>query len=201
MTQKEYEKKAVTAEMVMVDFDTQIEKRAGGTYEGTNIIFKAFGKVVEKGFTTKSYEFKPELRTQLEAVNKKGTLFTLNYYREVGGQFWNIDSIRRGHAAKQSPASGSSTGQTASSGGFNGGPNPAAVGQAINLAVELGLAKSYEAFTANVVRDAIDKYKTLKEEFTNNWEAATKEPSPPPVQKAAHVGHDSFPLDDDDIPF
>ena len=192
---KEYEKKAVTAEMVMVDFDTQIEKRAGGTYEGTNIIFKAFGKVNEKGFTTKSYEFKKELRAQLEAVNKKGTLFTLNYYREVGGQFWNIDSVEPGHAAKQAPAGG----QTASSEGYNGVPNPAAVGQAINLAVELGLAKSYEGFTPNVIRNAIDCYKTLKEEFTANWEAATKEPSPPPVQKAAAVGHDSF--DDGDIPF
>ena len=64
--------------------------------------------------------------------------------------------------------------------------------------MELGLAKSYEGFTPNVIRNAIDKYKTLKEEFTANWEAATKEPSPPPVQKAAAVGHDSF---DDDIPF
>lgn len=189
---KEYENKAVTAEMVYVDFDTQVEKRAGGTYDGTNIVYKAFGKINEKGLTTKTFEFKENLRAELEAVNKKGCKFTFNFYREVGGQFWNIDSVVAGHVAQQ--PRGGATAQASNS--FD--PNPAAVGQAINLAVELGLAFKYEDFTPNVIRTAIDKYKTLKEEFTSNWEAASKEPSPPPAKKVSSDFADSI---EDEVPF
>jgi len=181
MSNKEYEKKATTAEMVMVDFDTQVEKRkksdgsSNGSYEGTNIIFKAFGKVNEKGFTTKTYEFKPELRAQLEAVNKPKALFTLNQYREVGGQFWNIDSVDVGHTAQEAPSKPSG----GSSQAFNSGVNPAAVGQAINLAVDALGYKHGDLQDVNKVRKAIDWYKEVKELFTDNWEAADKEPSPP----------------------
>ena len=185
---KEYEYKAVTAEMVMVDFDTQIQKRAGGTYEGTNIMFKAFGKVNEKGFTTKTYEFKPELRAQLEAVNKKGTLFTLNYFREAGGQFWNINDVQEGHAARDASPSGAAQPQASFS-----GVNPAAVGQAINLAVDALGYKHADLTDVNKVRKAIIWYKEVKELFSDNWEAADKEPTPQ-VQK-----HEEFATED--IPF
>jgi len=184
---KEYETKAVTAEMIMVDFDTQVEKRAGGTYDGTNILFKAFGKVNEKGFTTKSYDFKPELRAQLEAVNKKGTPFTLNYYREVGGEFWNINSVVPGHAEQGVPDA------AAAAKGGNDFVNPAAVGQAMNLAVELGVCKSYaDMADPDKVREAIIAYKAAKLIFTDLWEPAVKEPQPK-VQENV--------IDNDDIPF
>lgn len=188
MSEVKYENKSVPAEMVMVDFDTNVEKRAGGTYEGTNILFKAFGKVNEKGFTTKTYEFKPELRAQLESVSKKGTLFTMHMYRKAGGEFWNINSIEEGHVESSAPASSPAQGQAAPS---FGGPNPAAVGQAMNLAVELGLCKSYSDMAdVNKVRDAIIQYKAAKELFGSLWDAATNEPQP--------KAQESF---DDDVPF
>lgn len=191
---KEYEYKAVQAEMVMVDFDTQVAKRAGGTYEGTNIMFKAFGKVNEKGFTTKTYEFKPELRAQLETVNKKGTKFTLNYFREAGGQFWNINDVQEGHAPREATQA-----QAAGGGSFSNGPNPAAVGQAMNLAVELGMCKSYaDMADPNKVREAIICYKAAKALFSDLWEPAVKEPQPKVRENENEGFSDSF---NDDVPF
>ena len=183
---KEYERKSITAEMIMVDFDTQIEKRGGGSYEGTNILFKAFGKVNEKGLHSKTFEFKPELRAQLEAVQKKGTLFTLNQYREVGGQFWNVDSVDAGHTIEQ-PAFNDNTsgrknipagGTPQQAQGYSQGPNPAAVGQAINLAADVLGFKAKDFSDVNKVREAIIWYKATKDIFSDNWEAADKEPQP-----------------------
>ena len=189
---KEYENKAVQAEMVMVDFDTQVEKRAGGTYDGTNIMYKAFGKVNEKGITTKTFEFKPDLRGQLESVNKKGTKFTLNFYREVGGQFWNINDVQEGHVAQQGSPQGVAGGQPAQASSFSG-VNPAAVGQAINLAVDALGYKHSDLTDVNKVRKAIIWYKEVKELFSDNWEAADKEPTPQ-VQKNEEFATDSIPF-------
>jgi len=159
---KEYEKKATTAEMVMVDFDTQVSKRAGGTYEGTNIVFKAFGKVNEKGFTTKTYEFKPELRAQLEAVNTPKTLFTLNQYREVGSQFWNIDSVDVGHTAQEAPSKPSG----GSSQAFNSGVEGWELGQYTNLLcnkTEVDFDKMLDKNYVMAFVDKLDRSRTLLE--------------------------------------
>ena len=172
---KEFENKAIEGELVMVDFDTKIEKRAGGTYDGTNIIFKAFGKVNEKAFTTKTFEFKPALREQLESLSS-GEAFTLHQYREVGSQFWNVDSVEKGHTPQQG-------GQPASKGSF---VNPAAVGQAINLAVSLGLVKTYQEFSPETVANAIASYKAVTEQFTKAWDGVS------PCESVEF---------DDDIPF
>lgn len=184
MSKKEYENKSINAEMIMVDFDTQIEKRVKGTYyKGTNIIYKAFGKVNEKGITTKTFEFKPDLRAQLEAVNQKGTKFTLNMYREVGGQFWNLDSVQPGHAQQQQSVGNSVSSSSAS------GVNPAEVGQCINLAVSLGLVNSYAEFNTNKIKDAIKSYKETRKQFESLWDEAVKEAAP----KAQDA--------DEDVPF
>ena len=198
---KEYEKQIKLGEMIRVKFDTDVKyAQKDGTYKGTIVQYEdvKFNKTDKLSITQQTFSIKKNLRSELEAVSEPDTKFTIHQYREVGAQYWNTDKVTQGHTTLDAPAPSSARGKTIRDGGFNNGPNPAAVGQAINLAVELGLAKSYEGFTPNVIRNAIDKYKTLKEEFTANWEAATKEPSPPPVQKAAAVGHDSF---DEDCPF
>lgn len=181
---KEFENKAIEGELVMVDFDTKIEKRAGGTYDGTNIIFKAFGKVNEKAFTTKTFEFKPALREQLESLSS-GEAFTLHQYREVGSQFWNVDSVEKGHTAKRSmPAARPQASAPATQGGSF--VNPAAVGQAINLAVSLGLVKTYQEFSPETVANAIASYKAVTEQFTKAWDGVS------PCESVEF---------DDDIPF
>ena len=181
---KEFETKAIEGELVMVDFDTKVEKRAGGTYDGTNIIFKAFGKVNEKAFTTKTFEFKPALREQLESIGS-GEAFTLHQYREVGSQFWNVDSVEKGHTAKRSmPAASPQASVPTNSGSF---VNPAAVGQAINLAVSLGLVKTYQEFSPETVANAIASYKAVTDQFTKAWDSTF--PLPLSVEF------------DDDIPF
>lgn len=53
---------------------------------------------------------------------------------------------------------------------ISGSPNPAEVGQCINLAVQLGLADSYEALLdTDTMVNAIYLYKETKEQFTKNW--------------------------------
>lgn len=170
---KEFENKSIEGELVMVDFDTKIEKRAGGTYDGTNIIFKAFGKVNEKAFTTKTFEFKPALREQLESIGS-GEAFTLHQYREVGSQFWNVDSVEKGHTAERSmPAASPQASAPPSQGGSF--VNPAAVGQAINLAVSLGLVKNYADFTPETIAEAIAYYKKVTDEVTKAWDGVQPE--------------------------
>lgn len=175
---KQYEYKAVQAEMVMVDFDTQVSKRAGGSYDGTNIMFKAFGKVNEKGFTTKTYEFKPELRAQLEAVNKKGTLFTLNYFREAGGQFWNINDVQEGHVAKDASPSGNAQAQGSASSFSGGSPQGFEVGQLLNIMVEQTGGDFNKILDANFVREQIVNFKRSRELIEKLWDASDKEPTP-----------------------
>jgi len=182
---KEYENKAITCEMVMVDFDTQVSKRAGGTYDGTNIVYKAFNKVNEKGITTKTFEFKPELRAQLEAVQDKGTKFTMNLYREVGGQFWNLNDVQPGHQAQQQTTNSGNAGQ--GGGSFT---NPAAIGQCMNLAVSLGLVNTYAEFNADKIKEAIKCYKDVKAKFEQFWGEADEKPV---------VKHE--PVDEEDLPF
>jgi len=127
---KEYEKKATTAEMVMVDFDTQVSKRAGGTYEGTNIVFKAF--------------------------------VTLNQYREVGSQFWNIDSVDVGHTAQEAPSKPSG----GSSQAFNSGVEGWELGQYTNLLcnkTEVDFDKMLDKNYVMAFVDKLDRSRTLLE--------------------------------------
>jgi len=184
---KKYENKSINCEMVMVDFDTQVEKRAGGTYDGTLIIYKAFNKVNEKGITTKTFEFKPDLRAQLEAVNKKGTKFTMNLYREEGGQFWNLNDVQPGHQQQQQSTNYGNSVQAQGADGIN----YPELGQCMNMAVSLGLVNSYAEFNTNKIRDAIKAYKETKAQFVELWLEASKPKEEPK----------SEPVDEDDLPF
>jgi len=183
---KEYENQATNGTMVMVEFDADIKKKDGGTYKGTNIIYKSEkGELRNKGFTTKTYEFKPQLRGELESISG-GEEFTLNQYREVGSKFWNVNSVEKGHKAGGHQPSASPQGN-APPAFSNGGSfvNPAAVGQAINLAVSLGLVKNYTDFTPETIAEAIAYYKAVTDQFTEAWDSA----------KADSIEFD------DDIPF
>jgi hypothetical protein len=184
---KQYENQATNGTMVMVEFDTDIIKQDKSTYKGTNIIYKSEkGELRNKGFTTKTYEFKPQLRGELESISG-GEAFTLNQYREVGSKFWNVNSVEKGHTAKRSmPAASPQASPPAAQGGSF--VNPAAVGQAINLAVSLGLVKTYQEFSPETVANAIASYKAVTDQFTKAWDSA----------KPEDVEFGDF---DDDIPF
>jgi hypothetical protein len=181
---KQYENQATNGTMVMVEFDADIKKQDGGTYKGTNIIYKSEkGELRNKGFTTKTYEFKPQLRGELESISG-GEAFTLNQYREVGSKFWNVNSVEKGHNAESNKPSASPQGNAPASSN-SGFVNPAAVGQAINLAVSLGLVKTYQEFSPETVANAIASYKAVTDQFTKAWDS----PKPESVEF------------DDDIPF
>jgi hypothetical protein len=169
---KEYENQATNGTMVMVEFDADIKKKDGGTYKGTNIIYKSEkGELRNKGFTTKTFEFKPELRSQLQSIGG-GEEFTLNQYREVGSQFWNVNSVEKGHSTPQPTSKPQASSAAAQGGSF---VNPAAVGQAINLAVSLGLVKTYQEFSPETVANAIASYKAVTDQFTKAWDSAKSE--------------------------
>ena len=67
--------------------------------------------------------------------------------------------------------------------------NPAEVGQCINLAVSLGMVKSYNDFTPDVIEGCVARYKQLKAAFTKAFEGK-------PQQQETQ--QEDF---DDDIPF
>jgi len=195
MAKKEYEHKAINAELVMVDFDTDIPKRAGGSYQGTNIVYKAFNKVNEKGFTTKTFEFKPELRSQLEALSPKDK-FTLNMYKEKDSKFWNVDSVAPGHVQQHSPSSTPAQGSAPSF--DSNAPNPAAVGQVLNLALDLKLVSSIdELFNPVKAREVVAKVKAAKEAIASVWNEEIFEED----EKAKHSSHSHTQELNDDIPF
>ena len=207
MSDKEYEYKAVQGEMVMVDFDTQVEKRkkpdgtSNGSYAGTNIMFKAFGRVNEKALTTKTYEFKPELRAQLEAVQAPKTLFTMNMFREVGTQFWSINDVQVGHVAQDASPSGNAQAQgsaplKAGQAFYDDAPIGPVIGQCLNMGVELGILNKNNLDDPNAIRESIITYRKVKRQIFDLWEAADKEPQPK-VQENEPIS-DTF---DDDCPF
>lgn len=195
---KKYENKAINAELIMVDFDTQVQKRNGGTYEGTTILYKAFGKPQDKSFTTKTFEFKPDLRGQLESLKPKDK-FTLNLYREEGGQFWNVDSVTKGHTEQKRS---SPSANTASQGSASfGGPNPAAVGQVLNLAVELGLIKSLDDLQdVNKARSVVAQVKAAKAAIAAVYDDDVKQEEQNQQAAQSHTPEPSGGFDDD-LPF
>lgn len=102
---KEYENKSVNITIKMADSETQVDKRAGGTYPGAEIIYTGGGTTENKtkGIHEKSFQWKPELKVAIDKM-KKGDKYTMNMYREVDTPFWNVDSFVEGHqdAPKQS---------------------------------------------------------------------------------------------------
>lgn len=193
---KKYENKAINAELVAVQFDIDIQKRNGGTYKGTKIIYNAFGKINEKAFTTKTFEFKPDLRGQLESLSS-GDKFTLNLYREEGAQFWNVDSVIKGHTEQQRPSPSANASQGSAS---FGGPNPAAVGQVLNLAVELGLIKSLDDLQdVNKARSVVAQVKAAKAAIAAVYDDDVKQEEQ--NQQAAQSHSEPAGGFDDDLPF
>lgn len=191
---KEYEHKNINAELVVVQFDTDIKKRDGGSYKGTKIIYNAFDKVNEKGIHESTFEFKPELRGQLESLNS-GDAFTLRMYREKGAKFWNVDSVTKGHVNTRSSEGQARTQQgSPSSDDF---VSPAAVGQVLRLAVELKLVKSLDDFQdLGKTREIVKKVQAAKKAIEQVWST-----DPEPASEQRNTGPDSDEGFDDDIPF
>lgn len=58
-------------------------------------------------------------------------------------------------------------------------PNPSEVGQALNIAIHLGVFKTVQdALDPNNQREAIINYRTIKDSMTALWDAAVNEPQP-----------------------
>ena len=181
----EYENKEFNAEIVAVKRDTQLQKRNGGTYPGTELIYEAFNQINKKGIHEKTFEIKPELKAQIDALNP-GDKVTIKFYRKTGDQYWNLSSITQGQTAQRGTGASQKPYKA-----NNDSPNPAAVGQALNLAVELGLAKTFEELLRpEVARAAIDSYKEAKELYAKLWDAPVVEKKEAPAPSA-----------EEDVPF
>lgn len=115
----------------------------------------------------------------------------VEFMYDINGDFKNVK--RATMTLTQAAAvttTGSITGAVVSK--IGGSPNPAEVGQAMNLAVQLNPdVKQYSDFNnQDIIRGAIIDYRNLKKQFTDLWDVALNEPQP--------GVNDSF---DDDIPF
>lgn len=179
MSEAKYERKEINAEIVSAQASTNVAKKNGGTYPGAEIIYKAFGQVNQKGIHEKSFDFKPELKGQIESLSP-GQKVTINMYRKEGDQFWNVDSIVDGHVQKQAQSSGN----TAKN--FSGSVNPAAIGQAINLGIDSGLSLDdlLDPAKAKAIWDKLEAVKKVMNDVAEGKAAeAPKAETPPPVDE------------------
>lgn len=101
----------------------------------------------------------------------------VNFKYEQNGDFKNIkkptfEVTQKGESTP--PAARTNVAQ----GSASSGVNPAAVGQCLNIGLELGILNKDNLFDPNAQREAIITYKKVKDELTNLWDAADNEPSP-----------------------
>lgn len=198
---KNYERKAIEIVVVSADSDTQVEKHGGGTYPGAEIIYKAFGKTETKGIHANTFKFKPEVKAQIDAMTPKSK-WTMNLYREEGGKFWNVDSFVEGHGHAK-PSSSSSGNQSQGSASFNAdSPNPAAVGQVLNLAIEMKLIKKLDDLQdANVARSVVAQVKAAKEAIAAVWNDAEKQHEEEIHSSNSRTDNSQSDGFNDDVPF
>ena len=139
------------------------------------------GDEIEFMYDNNKYISKKDGKEKQIRKIKRGTVQKLTAAEDKGG-------------SSSSPPAGKTKAQGSASQSF-GGPNPAAVGQCLNIALELGILNAKNLDDPNAQREAIITYKKVKDELTALWDAADNEPQPG-VQE--NETQDNF---DDDIPF
>lgn len=127
---------------------------------------------------------------------------TIEFMFDENGKYKNVKrgSVQKTSAAEDKGQGSKGTGKATAQGSAPqsfGGPNPAAVGQCLNIALELGILNAKNLDDPNAQREAIITYKRVKDQLTALWDAADKEPQPF-VQENENETQDNF---DDDIPF
>jgi len=81
----------ITGEVVKVELDIDVPYATkSGTYSGSRLTFRAFGKVNEQCFTSKTLEFNPHLREVLEEL-EEGDKFLM--VKEKKGKYNNVKEI------------------------------------------------------------------------------------------------------------
>ena len=89
--------------VVSVESNVSIEKRAGGSYQGTRFTFRDNGgKLTEQNFTSQALKYNQSLGSALNNLNA-GDTFTMT--KEKQGEFWNVTSIVRGGSSGSSGSS------------------------------------------------------------------------------------------------
>jgi hypothetical protein len=117
----------------------------------------------------------------------------IEFMYETNGKYKNVN---KKSITRTSVGSGQSAPAQQQSAQTSSDPNPAAVGQVINLALETGLVKSIDDLLDPVkAREAVKKVRAAKEVVASVWDKDLS-PVQKPVQEA--VQEDQF---DDDIPF
>ena len=108
----------VLVKIVAVQHDTQIQKRDGGTYTGTQVTYESAGRVMQKAFPQTFLSKVPELDRKIRALepNQEVTLVL-----QKNGQFTNVTDIlpaSEGQAYSAPSNKGGYKGKT------SGGSNP-----------------------------------------------------------------------------
>lgn len=80
-----------TGIVISVDVDVQIPKKNGGTYPGTQLIYKnKKGEIKNKAFHSNVLKFNEELKKALDNLGP-GEHFIMTQEKE--GEFWNVKSL------------------------------------------------------------------------------------------------------------
>lgn len=84
----------VRGQVVSVNINVEIPKKAGGTYTGSQLAYRnsASGKLEEQNFTSQTLKYNPSIGTALGNLST-GDNFVM--VKEKEGDFWNVKSITK----------------------------------------------------------------------------------------------------------
>jgi D-alanyl-D-alanine carboxypeptidase len=84
----------VRGQVVSVNLNVEIPKKAGGTYTGSQLAYRnsANGKLEEQNFTSQTLKYNPSIGTALGNLTT-GDNFVM--VKEKEGDFWNVKSITK----------------------------------------------------------------------------------------------------------
>ena len=190
--------KSLTVKRVFIK---DIDPPRVSTFEGKEIITKnnvSFEDTDGEWYSLGGCDFSKRgyIYTKNGDITEGAELDVVYTEREYNGKVYKdtkktkIEITKKGVARPSKVESGGTAGTTQAT--YSGGPNPAAVGQCINIAIDLKLASSYEELLdPKVVAEAVAKYNEAKDVYTAAM--ANK-----PVVK---VEVKEVVIDEDDIPF
>lgn len=92
----------ILGQVVTVEMDIEIEKQAGGSYQGARLTYRADGKIQEQAFHNNVLKFNPKIKNILSEL-KSGETITITKDKKEGEKFWNVTSIVRGVAEYDTP--------------------------------------------------------------------------------------------------
>lgn len=115
--------------VLKVELNTQIEKRDGGYYPGHKVVYEDGGEVRSKGYHEKALQYKPEIKSAIEAM-EEGKTYNVKMEKNDNG-YWDWVSVEESTQSSKSSGNVNNSRQNDTTG--------MAVGHALTNAVHIGV--------------------------------------------------------------